>query len=81
MRRDKGGGQSQMQGAQEEDAFSPDPIAFLSRQYQAGPDTHKADSTANTTRQHLTQPPDLRDISLFLSPSSSVSVSLSVCEI
>ncbi len=72
MRRDRGGGQSQMQGGQE--GFeAPSFILFLNLQYRAGPHTAKADITANTTRQHLKQFPDRLDISLYLC------VSLCVC--
>lgn len=74
MRRDKGGGQSQIQGAQEV-AESLNLMLFLNLQYKAGPHTHKAETTAKITRQDLTQLPDRRDISLYV----CVRVSLFVC--
>jgi len=64
LRRDKGGGQSQMQGGQEEVLESGNPIVFLNLQYKAGPHTPKAEITAKKTKQHLKQVPDLLDISL-----------------
>lgn len=71
LRRDRGGGQSQMQGGQE--AVVPRSfIPFLNLQYRAGPHTPKADTTANTTKQHLKHAPDRRVISLC--------TSVSVCE-
>ena len=64
LRRDKGGGQSQMQGGQEEVLESGNPTVFLNLQYKAGPHTPKAEITAKKTKQHLKQVPDLLDISL-----------------
>ncbi|CAK7338266.1 unnamed protein product [Dovyalis caffra] len=78
LRRDKGGGQSQMQGGQEEALESENPIVFLNLQYKAGPHTPKAEMTANITKQHLKQAPDLLDISLSLSFSNQVSCNLPV---
>lgn len=64
MRRERGGGQSQLQGGQE-DLLSPKLTPFLNLQNRAGPHTARAETTANITRQHLTQLPDLLDISLI----------------
>lgn len=47
-------------------------------QYRAGPHTAKADTTANTTRQHRKHAVDRLDISLFVT-CVSLSLSLSVC--
>ena len=79
MSRVIGGGQSQMQGGQEEALESGNPRVFLNLQYKAGPHTPKAEITANMTK-HLKQAPDLLDISLSLSFSyqdDSVCVCLS----
>lgn len=61
MRRETGGGQSQLQGGHE-DLLPPKLIPFLNLQNRAGPHTAKAETTANITRQYLTQVPDLLDI-------------------
>lgn len=73
MRRERGGGQSQLQGGQE-DLLSRKLTPFLNLQNRAGPHTARAETTANITRQHLTQLPDLLDISL----THTISL-LSVC--
>lgn len=78
LRRDKGGGQSQLQVGQEV-LESPNLILFLNLQYKAGPHTPNAETTANTTKQHLKQVADRLDISFSLSLLmcfSFVSVSL-----
>ena len=64
MRRERGGGQSQTQEGQEF-LESPKATLFLNLQYKAGPQTARADTTANITRQHLTQFPDRLDIEVL----------------
>lgn len=76
LRRDKGGGQSQMQGGQEI-LGSPSLMVFLNLQYKAGPHTANADATANTTKQDLKQAPDRRDIFLLFCVSGCVFVGAS----
>ena len=71
LRRERGGGQSQMQGLQAGEA-PPKLNPFLNFQYRAGPQTHRADTTANTTKQHLKQVPDRLDISFSLSLPDSL---------
>lgn len=64
LRRDRGGPQSQIQGLQEGTAAAFKLRPFLNFQYKAGPETQRAETTANNTKQHLTQFPDRLVISL-----------------
>jgi len=69
-----------MQGGQEDALESGNPKVFLNLQYKAGPHTPKAEITANMTKQHLKQAPDLLDISLSLSLSlSPIKMTVCVC--
>ena len=80
LRRERGGGQPQTQGLQAGEV-PPKLNPFLNFQYRAGPQTHKADTTANTTKQHLKQVPDRLDIALSLSLTPPLSLSLSLSSI
>jgi hypothetical protein len=71
-----------MQGGQEDALESGNPKVFLNLQYKAGPHTPKAEITANMTKQHLKQAPDLLDISLSLSLSPiKMTVCVCVCQL